>query len=90
MFEDITAQQAVHFFMSFYVDDNFIEHLEHRDKARAAILREMSTPVVGYDYTEDFGRSNDNFGARSNKPLPYIKPTPQTEDGYVGLMPPLA
>lgn len=78
--------------MDFFVEDSMHEKekLEARDKARAELLRSMSSENPGYDSYEDYGRSNDNFGAYSEEPLPYIEPTMQTDEGYVGLMPPLA
>lgn len=79
--------------MNYFIEDNMHEkeYLEARDKARAALLRDMSSENPGYDSYEDYGRSNDDFGPPvSREPLPYIEPTQQTEDGYVGLMPPLA
>lgn len=77
--------------MDFFIEDSMHEKefLEARDKARAGLLRSMSSDNPGYDSYEDYGSSNDNFGAPSGEPLPYLQPTQQTEDGYVGLLPPL-
>lgn len=78
--------------MDLWVEDEMFEeeYVKARRSARAQLLREMTSENPGYDSTEQYGRSNDNFGAYSEEPLPYIPPTEQTEDGYIGLMPPMA
>lgn len=78
--------------MNFFVEDELFEKevVEARSKLRAELLRNMSSENPGYDSTEDYGSSNDSYGAYSGEPLPYIPPTEQTEDGYVGMLPPLA
>jgi hypothetical protein len=90
--EAMPGPRMVHVLMNFFVEDAMFEkeHLEARDRARAHMLRDMSSENPGYDRYEQQGRSNDDFGAPSGEPLPYIEPTPQTEDGYVGLLPPMA
>lgn len=67
------------------------EVIEGRDKARARLLRVFEGKNPGYDSTNefDYGSSNDNVGPTSDAPLPYIPPTDQTDDGYVGLDPPM-
>ena len=86
------APDFVDVLMNRFVEDEMFEKevVEARRKVRAELLRDMSSENPGYDSYEQHGRSNDNFGTPSGEPLPYIEPTPQTEDGYVGLMKPLA
>lgn len=88
----LDAPDFVDVLMNRFVEDELFEKevVEARRKVRAELLRSMSSKNPGYDSYEEYGRSNDNFGAHSEEPLPYIEPTPQTEDGYVGLMKPLA
>lgn len=78
--------------MNRFVEDEMFEKevVEARRKVRAELLRDMSSKNPGYDSYEQSGRSNDDFGSPSGEPLPYIEPTMQTDEGYVGLMPPLA
>lgn len=62
------------------------EMQEHLQKVRGELLSHW----YGYDRTEQYGMSNDSLGpATSDEPLPYIPPTPETEDGFVGLDPPM-
>jgi hypothetical protein len=90
--EEMPGPRLVHVLMNYFIEDGMHEkeQLDVRDRARAELLRNMSSEKPGYDRYEQSGRSNDDFGAPSGEPLPYIPPTEQTEDGYVGLMPPLA
>jgi hypothetical protein len=70
------------------------EHAEERDKARASLLANLN----GYNGIESYGMTNDDLGyetaaggmVSNQEPLPYIPPpTEQTEDGFVGLDPPM-
>ena len=92
--EEMPAPRLIHVLMNFFIEDGMLEkdHLEARDKARAQLLISMSSENPGYDSTEEeyYGRSNDIHGGASSEPLPFIPLTEQTEDGYVGLLPPLA
>ena len=78
--------------MDLFVEDEMFEEeiVKARRNLRAHLLREMSSSNPGYDSTEHHGRSNDNYGAYSEEPLPYLPPTEQTEDGYIGLAAPLS
>lgn len=72
--------------MDLWVEDEMFEeeYVKARRTARSQLMRRMSGENQGYDSTEEHGRSND-----SDEPLPYLEPTEQTEDGYLGLMPPM-
>jgi hypothetical protein len=86
MMRKVDAAECVNLLMTLYVEDMLgeDEFVKQRDQTRAAMLRHMSNTNPGYDSTETYGRSNDS------EPLPYIEPTAQTDDGYIGLLPPLS
>lgn len=88
--EELPAERAVMFFAHMSVEDRMFEYADERDKARGQILGRLTKDYTDYSSLESYGRSNDNFGhTGSEAPLPYIPLTPQTEDGYEGLAPPL-
>lgn len=93
--ETLEARRFIHAIAELFIQDGIgpaPEHkeiIEGRDRARAKLLRLLSDEEPGYDYTESYGSSNDSYGPTSDAPLPYLTPTDQTEDGYVGLDPPL-
>lgn len=90
--EKMPGARLVHVLMNFFIEDSMLEkdHLDARDRSRAQLLHSMTDKNPGYDSYEQTGRFSDNYGAYSEEPLPYIPPTEQTEDGYVGMLPPLA
>lgn len=65
------------------------EVVKHVEKRRSQLLQRARTTDFDYDSNESYGRSNDTFGPTSDEPLPYIAPTEQTEEGYLGLDAPM-
>lgn len=74
--------------MDLFVEEQVVEkeYAEARDKARATVLRTLGEDTddsFGYDSYEEYGSHNDS----GYTPLPEL--TPETEDGFLGLDPPL-
>lgn len=80
----LDIRRMVNILTDLYVDENLQEkeYAEARDKARAMVLRAFNGAGMEYDYLES-GSYNDDPDA----PLPDL--TPQTDNGYLGLDPPL-
>ena len=93
--EELDARRFMHVIAELFINDGIgpypdnPEVIKARDKARARVLRILGGEDPGYDSYEQYGSSNDDYGHPSDKPLPFIPPTEQTDDGYVGLDPPL-
>lgn len=90
--EAMDSRRMFNCLMQMFVEDGMDEYGEHRSTQRGVIMSEFGEHATtrAYNETESYGRSNDTHGGATSAPLPYIPPTAQTEDGYIGLMPPLA
>lgn len=86
---DLGSEQFVNTLIQLHVEDNMYEKemAEHLSKLRADVLKRFGA----YNNREhEYGMSNDDFGPQSGEPLPYLPPlTEQTDDGFVGLDPPM-
>lgn len=85
---DLWAPDFVDVLIELYTQDQMYEKemAEHLQKVRGELLGRLN----GYDSTSnEYGSSNDDFGTHSEEPLPYIPPTEETPDGFVGLDPPM-
>ncbi len=84
---DLWAPDFVDVLVQLNVEDQMYEKemSEHIAKVRGELLERLNR----YDSTESYGMTNDNIGPTSDEPLPYIPPTVETDDGFVGLDPPM-